>query len=229
MSFRDPEDLVLNTLRNVMCTATGIPSGQIHIKRPSIEFVSKNEDTSQSTQFKPLYPAISINYMKDAKVNYNNYGGSKFARNGDGTITEYQALAEYELLLAVSLFTQSRKDQRDYGIKLEQLFLTNKYMVLQGDTIQNEYFSLEYRSKRDVPTTDPFHKAYVIACCVRFLAEVTGYEVTGVITNTSTVDMSNGATVGDLTVTVADNDTNSLLIDTSDEFNAGTFIETQST
>lgn len=228
MSYRDVEDLCLNTLRNVLAVATSIPSGQIHIKRPSIEFVSKNEDTSSSTQFKPVYPALSFNYMKDATINYNNYGDSKYITDASGMVTAYDPLGDQELLIAISLFTQSRKDQREYGVALEQYLLSNKYVNIQNDTIQGEYFSLEYKSKRDIATTDPFHKAFVIRICSRIFVEVTGYAINEITTNLSSVDYTNGVSTQDISVVTTYSDDNSLLVDEFIEFNSGSFDETQS-
>lgn len=229
MSYRDIEDLIFNTLRNTLSVAAGIPSGQIHIKKPAIEFVSKNEDTSLSTQFKPIYPAIAFNYMKDAVINYNNYGDSKYVTDASGMVTAYEPLGDVELIVAISLFTKSRKDQRDYGGIIEQFLLMNKYITTQNDILQNEYFSIDYRTKRDVEETEPFHKAFVVKIFARIFMETIGYAVDEVTTNLSSVDYTNNVVEADISITTTEDNSNPLVANTYAEFIAGSFDETQST
>lgn len=201
--MRNVEDLTLQTLRIELSLYTGIPVAQIHLKRPAVEFVSKVDDAGKSIQPTPIYPAIAINYMKDAHINPNNYGDTKYLPAPSGMITEYKPLAEIEMLLAVSLFTESRKDQREYSAAIEQFLLTNTHLNLRGDILTGEYFGIKFNKKRDVKDTAPFHVAFVVETCSRILKEFTGYPVNTISTNIATID-SNSSPVTGMFITVED-------------------------
>jgi hypothetical protein len=203
MPIRNAEDMTLNTLRNALSEATGIPAAQIHLLRPAVEFVSKQDDAGKSIQPAPIYPAIAINYMKDAHINPNNYGETKYLPAPSGMVTEFSPLAEIELLLAVSLFTNTRKEQRDYSATIEQFFLTNSFLNLQGDVLTGEYFGLKFNKKHMVNDTAPFHVAFVVETCSRILKEVIGYPVNSIVTNIATTEADYPPVTG-MVITVTD-------------------------
>lgn len=203
MALRDVEDLTLQTLRNTLAEVTGIPLTQIHLKRPAVEFVSKQDDSVKSAQLTPVYPAIAINYMKDAHSNPNNYGEVKYLTAASGMVTEYAPLAELEMILAVSLFTNTRKEQRELSVVIQQFFLTNSFLNLQGDILPGEYFGLKYTKKHEVNDTAPFHLAFVVETCSRVLKETTGYPVNSITTNIAAEESGN-PTVNDISIIVHD-------------------------
>ena len=220
MAYRDIEDLILNTLRINLAEVTGIPSGQIFLKIPALQFFNKMDDTNKSIQMRVIYPAIGINFMRDAVIKYNNYGETKYIRNGGGIATAYEALGEVELLLDVSLFTKSRKDQRDYGIKIEHFFFANKYIGLENDEINGEYMTMCFTKKRDFDETDPFRKAFIVKVNARVLNETSGYIVEEVVTTLETnVESYDVVTEPDIVVTF--DSSNPLVVDDQDEFEEG--------
>src|SRR5574343_100715 len=151
--MRDVENLILNTLVELIGENTSIPSGNCWLKRPAMEFVNKGEGpNSDDTQDQIRFPCINIENMGDVQFNPNNYGESIYIDNGDGTSTSYTPLAETTIPLAISLFTKSRKDQINYGSELEAflLQLDDEGVSFRNDSITSEYFGLQLMFKKDV-------------------------------------------------------------------------------
>lgn len=170
---RDAEDLMLQTLRIVIAENTDIPSGNIWLKRPPEEFVMKTDGPNSPVPNPNLFPAIGINTMMGGKFEYNNYGEPYQISNPDGTSTRYESVATFTDTLQISLFTSSRKDQRDYGVQLYLTLLENTAIGLRNDPVPGQYFTVQLLTQKDLPESMPFHQVYVVKVATRVFKEIT--------------------------------------------------------
>lgn len=175
--MRDVEDLMLQTLRVIIARDTEIASGNIWLKRPAAEFVSKQDGPNIPSGSVTDFPAIGINYITDARYDYNNYGHSHLIHNNDGTTTEYGPLGEITLTLGISLFTENRREQRDFGTRLSMCLLNSKMNLFINDVLPKEQFSLKLITTREVPDTLPYHKVFIVELNARILKETTAHRV----------------------------------------------------
>jgi hypothetical protein len=202
---RDVEDMMLTNLRALLSANTGIPLNHIWVKNPPVEYTSMQNGPNLPSGIVTLapddkrFPAIGINYHKDAKIGYNNYGESKYISSG-AMVTEYAPLGEIELSLAINLFTVTKKEQRDYGTKIINALLSNPIVTYASDVIPGEYFSIKMQTAKESPTDEkPYHKIFFICCQGRLLSEVTDYRV-------DTIDVGLGVDYNVDTVTIVDTD-----------------------
>lgn len=189
--LRDVENLMLNTLCDIIVEETGIPSGNIYLKRPSSEFVVQLNGPNVIDPNDDNYPAISIEYFKDAKFEYNNYGESVVVNHIDNTSTIYTPLAEVKLTLGISLYTASRGDQRDYGTKLYICLLKHKFINYNNDIIKDEYFTVDVMSQKDIPEVMPFRKIVIIKTQGRILEETVADTVLEIVANADNISVNN--------------------------------------
>jgi hypothetical protein len=199
MTYRDVENLQLQKLRSVLATGTGIPISRIWLKKPAEQFIQAVQDgpnistiSRDVSGFIDSYPAIGINYIKDAEFKYNNYGEQINVVNGDGTSTLYSPLGEIHLYLSISLFTSSRSDQRKYGTALYMTLLSNTLLQYDNDVISGEYFRQDLVTQREVPDTMPYHKVFIVRTEGRILQEITNYSADTVQINTGLQDIISG-------------------------------------
>ena len=223
--MRDVEDLILQSLRITIAEGTDIPSGSIWLKKPSVEFLQQQADgPNVGNPTPPQLPCVAINYLKDAQFNYNNYGESRYVNDDAELSTVYSPLAEIKLTLAISIFTKSKKELRELGTQMYMTLLKNKFLRYPTDIIQGEYASLELRSQQETGWAQPFQKVFVVEALGRILQETQAYRVKEIIVGIETSTI--GYDVEEVIVNIDGNPTNPLSVDTTTEFDAGTFERT---
>jgi hypothetical protein len=187
--LRDFEELSLNTLADLLESTTSLPSGSVFIRKPATEFYNKGEGAHpKDADDNITYPAVSLNYVTDAKFAPNNYGESIYVDNGDGTTTSYTPIGQQELFISISLFTKSSKDQRKIGLEIESTLLENTLVALNNDIIPGEYMGIELQLKKYVDGYMPYQKIFVVKLDGRVLQEITAPTVIDVVTSIATVD-----------------------------------------
>jgi hypothetical protein len=226
--MRDVEELLYNTLRTFLSSATGIPSGRIWSSFPNIEFVNKPDGANVPKQNDPRFPAIAITQTGPIDICYNNYGSTITQDNGDGTAVLYTPLGEVKYCLMISLFTNSREQQRDICSVLQQTLLTTRSLSFVNDLFPGEFFSLILKKLHPSSNTVPYHRPFTVDIRTRILNEVSGYVVDGVFTNIGT-DFGAADPVYDTEVSVTFDPSNPLVVDLFEEFEEGTFVRTRAT
>ena len=224
--MRNVEDLMLNTLVEVIAEGTGISSGNIWLKMPEPEFVNKRSGSRDSLTNSEYLPAIGINYMRDAFIKHNNYGSTRYVNESTTIATQYTPLAELQLNLAIHLYAKSHEDMNYYGNLLYYTLLRNRMIEYRNDSIQGEYFSVMFKSMRYIGAEKPIHKVFLIDCCGRMLDESTGYIVREIDTTVYTYDTDIDVVVSGGITTVTYDSSNPLVIDDFDEFEDGTLERT---
>jgi hypothetical protein len=96
-------------------------------------------------------------------------------------------MGEIHIPLAIYLFTNSRKEQRQIGNNIMYELSSQLHYNTIGDEIPNQYFSIEYSGYKDLPEHRPYKKVFHIELCGQVFKEVSGYIIEAVITNINTV------------------------------------------
>jgi hypothetical protein len=185
--MRDLEDLILGTMCIKLSEITGIPTGRVLAKMPDFEYVNKYDGTNQPQINEQKFPSIGMQYFGNVRYKVNKYGEEPIVVKDAFFNKIYQPMGEIHIPLAIYLFTNSRKEQREIGNNIMYELSSQLHYNTIGDEIPNQYFSIEYSGYKDLPEHRPYKKVFHVELCGQVFKEVSGYIIEAVITNINTV------------------------------------------